>query len=79
MKIVKSLEESGLLTQGISKTIKNEAKEQKRRVSRNVIRHVRCYFFLGIYYQTNALLEQVKAQLELVKAQLEQDRFFDVA
>ena len=31
MKIVKSLEESGLLLKGVSKTIKNEAKEQKRR------------------------------------------------
>ena len=29
MKIVKSFEESGLLIKGISKTIKNEAKEQK--------------------------------------------------
>ena len=29
MKIVKSLEESGLLINGISETIKNEAKEQK--------------------------------------------------
>ena len=29
MKIVKSLEEFGLLIKGISKTIKNEAKEQK--------------------------------------------------
>ena len=29
MKIVKPLEESGLLIQGISETIKNEAKEQK--------------------------------------------------
>ena len=29
MKIVKSLEESGLLIKGISETIKNEAKEQK--------------------------------------------------
>ena len=29
MKIVKSLEESGLLIKGIGKTIKNEAKEQK--------------------------------------------------
>ena len=31
MKIVKSLEESGLLIKGVSETIKNEAKEQKRR------------------------------------------------
>ena len=30
MKIVKSLEESGLLIEDVSKTIKNEAKEQKR-------------------------------------------------
>ena len=29
MKIIKSLEESGLLPKGVSKTIKNEAKEQK--------------------------------------------------
>ena len=29
MKIIKSLEESGLLIKGISETIKNEAKEQK--------------------------------------------------
>ena len=29
MKIVKSLEEAGLLIKGISETIKNEAKEQK--------------------------------------------------
>ena len=29
MKIVKSLEESGLLTKGVSETIKNEGKEQK--------------------------------------------------
>ena len=29
MKIVKSLEESGLIIKGISETIKDEAKEQK--------------------------------------------------
>ena len=29
MKLVKSLEESGLLTKGISETIKSEAKDQK--------------------------------------------------
>ena len=29
MKIVKSLEDSGLLLKGVSKTIQNEAKEQK--------------------------------------------------
>ena len=31
LKIVESFEESGLLIKGVSKTIKNEAKEQKRR------------------------------------------------
>ena len=31
IKIVKSLEESGLLIKGVSETIKNEAKEQKGR------------------------------------------------
>ena len=30
MEIVKSLENSGLLIKGVSKTIKNEAKEKKR-------------------------------------------------
>ena len=30
MKIVMSLEESGLLVKGVSKTVENEAKEQKR-------------------------------------------------
>ena len=29
MKIVKSLEDSGLLIKGVSETIKNDAKEQK--------------------------------------------------
>ena len=30
---VKSLEDSGLLSKGVNKTIQNEAKEQKRRIS----------------------------------------------
>ena len=33
MKIVKSLEASGLLIKGVSETIKNEAKEQKEDLS----------------------------------------------
>ena len=41
MKIVKSLEESGLLIKGISKTIKNGEKEHKRRISWKVIRTFR--------------------------------------
>ena len=41
-KIVKSLEEFGLLIKGVSEPIKNEAKEKKRRISQNVIRHFKC-------------------------------------
>ena len=44
MKIVKFLEEIGFLIRGVSETIRNEAKEQKRRVFKYVIRCVRCYF-----------------------------------
>ena len=37
MKIAESLEQSGLLIKGISKTIKNEAKEQKARFIRMLL------------------------------------------
>ena len=33
IRIIKSLEDSGLLLKGVSKTIQNEAKETKRRIS----------------------------------------------
>ena len=39
MKIVQSFEESGLLIEGISETIKNEAKEQKEDL-------LECYYTL---------------------------------
>ena len=42
MKIVKSLEESGLSIKGVSETIKNEEKEQKGGFTWNVIRHFSC-------------------------------------
>ena len=42
IKIVTSLKESGLLTKGVSKTIQNEAKEQKRWISWNAIRYIMC-------------------------------------
>ena len=41
MKIVKPLEESGSLVNGISETIKNEAKEQKH-FFLNVLRNISC-------------------------------------
>ena len=40
--IVKSLEESGLLIKETSKTIKNEPKEKKRRISSYFIRNISC-------------------------------------
>ena len=43
VKIVKSLEESGLLLiKRVSETIKKWSKRTKRRISGNVIRHFRC-------------------------------------
>ena len=42
MKILKSLEESGLLITSISKTNKNEAREQKKKISQYGIRYIRC-------------------------------------
>ena len=42
MKIIKSLEESGLLIKGNSETIKNERKRTERRISCNVIKHLWC-------------------------------------
>ena len=44
MRIVRSLEEFGSLIKEVSKTIENEPKEQKKRISWNIIRHFRCYF-----------------------------------
>ena len=41
MKIVKSLEESGLIIKEIGKTIKNEAKNE-RKISRNFITNISC-------------------------------------
>ena len=41
MKIVKSLEETGLLKKGVSETIKNEAKEKQRRVFKFAVRYIR--------------------------------------
>ena len=43
MKIFKSVEESGLLIKGVSETVKDEAKKQ-RKISQYVIRYMRCQF-----------------------------------
>ena len=39
IKIVQALEDSNILLKGITKTIKNETKEEKKRIFRNVIRY----------------------------------------
>ena len=45
IKIIKSLEDSGLLLKGINKTVQNEIKEQKGvLISQYFIRHIRCKF-----------------------------------
>ena len=66
MKIVNSLEESGLLIKGMSGTIKNDEKDQKGG-------------FLGIIlgFLGASLLGNLKAQLEQVKKQLELVRIFN--
>ena len=57
MKIVKCLEESGLLIKGVSETIKNEAKEQKER-------------FLGMLFGTlgASLLGNLSTGKDTIKA-----------
>ena len=44
MKIVTSLEDSGLLLKEVSETIQNEAKKIKMRISKYVITYIRCWF-----------------------------------
>ena len=42
IKIIKSLEESGLLIKGVSQTIKNEVNEQKGGFLSMLLRNIRC-------------------------------------
>ena len=42
MKIVQALEDSDILLKGVTKTIENETKEQKRRIFKYVIKNSRC-------------------------------------
>ena len=65
MKIVKSLEESGLLIKGASETIKNEAQEQKEGFLGMLLGTLGACLS-GIYYQVKEELDWVNAQLELV-------------
>ena len=44
LKIIKSLEDSGVFLKGVSETIKNEAKEQRGGFSINASGHFRSFF-----------------------------------
>ena len=44
MKIVQALEDSDILLKGVTKIIKNETKEQKKRIFKYVITYFRSYF-----------------------------------
>ena len=66
IKMIKSLEESGLLIKDVSKTIKNEAKKQKVAFLRMLLGTLGSSL-LGNLLTSKSKLEQVKAQLELVR------------
>ena len=42
VKIVKYLEDSGLLLKGVTETVKNEVKKKKSGISQYVFRYTRC-------------------------------------
>ena len=65
-KIVKSLEESGLLIQGISKTIKNESKQQKGGFLPMLLGTLGASL-LGNLLTGKGTMGQAKEQLEQVK------------
>ena len=66
MKIVKSLEASGLLIKGVGETIKNEAKEQKRGFIGMLLETLGASL-LGNLLTEKVLLQQVMEQLHQVK------------
>ena len=78
MKIVESLEESGLLIKGVSKTIKNEAKEQKRRFF-GILLGSLAASLLGSALAGKRKVRGSDGTIELVKEQLELDRIFNAA
>ena len=66
IKIVKSLKDSGLLIKGVSETIKNEAKEQKRGFIGMLLETLGASL-LGNLLTEKVLLQQVTEQLHQVK------------
>ena len=73
MKIVKSLEESGLLIKGVSETIQNEAKEQKGRFLTELSGT------LGASLLENLITGKGTTRVAEGTTRLEQDRFFNAA
>ena len=78
MKIVKSLEESGLLIKVVSETIKNEAKEQKDGFLSMLLGTLDASL-LGNLLRGRDTITPDKARLEQVKVQLAQGRIFNTA
>ena len=71
MKIVKSLEESGLLRKGVSESIKNESKKQKRVFS--------CMLLATLGARLLENLLTGKSTIRKVKGRLEQAKIFNAA
>ena len=66
MKIVKSLEESGLLIKGVSETITNEVKEQKSTFLSMLLGKLGASLLQNLLTDKRTI-EQVKVQLKLFK------------
>ena len=81
MKIVKSLEESGLLIKGVSETIKNEAKEQKAGFLRMLLGTLGASLLGNLLTGKGTITagEGVTATSQEDKVQLEQARIFNAA
>ena len=78
MKIIKSLEESGLLIKSVSKTVKNEIKNKKGGFLSMFLGTLGASL-LGNLLTGKGKIRAVKSQLEQAKAQLEQVRIFNAA
>ena len=78
MKIIKSLEESGLLIKSVSKTVKNEIKNKKGGFLSMFLGTLGASL-LGNLLTGKGKIRAVKSKLEQAKAQLEQVRIFNTA
>ena len=78
MKIIKSLEESGLLIKNVSKTVKNEIKNKKGGFLSMFLGTLGASL-LGNLLTGKGKIRAVKSKLEQAKAQLEQVRIFNAA